>query len=140
MEAEIKLVNHTALAFTVEADNQQIQALRKLYDPAFERWQPHINFCFPFVDRPFFQATFDTLQARLQNFPPFDVTFKTMECFPQGTVFLSPETEGNQLQDIYKMIITAVPELKANKDFHPHMTVGKFAKGQVNARCEELKK
>lgn len=65
MEAEIKLVNHTALAFTVEADNQQIQALRKLYDPAFERWQPHINFCFPFVDRPFFQATFDTLQARL---------------------------------------------------------------------------
>ena len=54
MEAATKLVHHTALAFTVEKDNEQIQALRKLYDPAFQRWQPHINICFPFVDQPNF--------------------------------------------------------------------------------------
>ncbi len=54
MEAATKLVHHTALAFTVEKDNEQIQALRNKYDPAFQRWQPHINICFPFVDQPNF--------------------------------------------------------------------------------------
>lgn len=138
MEAEIKLVTYTALAFTVEANNEQIQALRKLYDPAYQRWQPHINFCFPFVDRPFFPNAFNILQDRLQTVPPFDITFKKMDCFPHGTVFLVPETEGNQLSDIYQIITTAIPELKDKKEFHPHMTVGKFPKGVVNARCAEL--
>jgi hypothetical protein len=93
-----KLVNHTALAFTVEADNEQIQALREKYDPAFKRWQPHINFCFPFADPEDFDYVYTTLQERFRNFPAFDVIFRTMDCFPHGTVFLVPETNGNQLQ------------------------------------------
>lgn len=86
----IKLVNHTALAFTVEIDNQQIQAIREKFDPAFQRWQPHINFCFPFVDIPQFQNTYLVLQERLKNFAPFEISFKAMDCFPHGTVFLVP--------------------------------------------------
>jgi hypothetical protein len=38
------------------------------------------------------------------------------------------------LQDIYNIIMNAIPQLKAGKEFHPHMTVGKFGKGEVNAR------
>lgn len=136
----IKLVNHTALAFTVEVDNQQIQAIREKFDPAFQRWQPHINFCFPFVDTPQFQNTYGILQERLKNFAPFEITFKAMDCFPHGTVFLVPETKENQLQEIYQIITNAIPALKANRDFHPHMTAGKFGKGEVVKRKGELEK
>lgn len=38
------------------------------------------------------------------------------------------------------MITTTVPELKSKREFHPHMTVGKFTKGEVNVRCAELQK
>lgn len=142
MEAiqNIKLVTYTALAFTVEQDNEQIQAIRQKHDPAFTRWQPHINFCFPFVDTPVFEQTHHILQERFNNFPPFDIIFRQLDCFPHGTVFLNPETNGNQLQDVYNIITNAIPQLKGNKDFHPHMTAGKFAKGEVNARMIELGK
>jgi len=99
MEMEpAKLVTYTALAFTVEKDNEQVQALRKVHDPAFERWQPHINFCFPFVDRPFFDKVYDILQDKLKNIAPFDITFGKMDCFANnGTVFLHPGTKNNEL-------------------------------------------
>jgi poly(A) polymerase len=99
MEAvdNIKLVHHTALAFTVEHDNEQIQAIRAKHDPAFGRWQPHINFCFPFVDTPAFEQTFNVLQERFNHFPAFDIVFRALDSFPHGTVFLNPETTGNQL-------------------------------------------
>ena len=65
MEPNYKLVNHTALAFTVQHDNEQIQAIRQKHDPAYERWMPHINFCFPFVDPQYFDLTFNILQQHL---------------------------------------------------------------------------
>ena len=140
MEPAFKLVTYTALAFTVENNNEQIQALRKVHDPAFERWQPHINFCFPFVDRPLFPQTFNTLQEKLQKIAPFDIVFGKMDCFPHGTVFLNPDTKDNELQNIYDIITEAVPQLKADRPFHPHMTVGKFKKNQVEANRANLEK
>lgn len=82
-----------------------------------------------------FAQVYDTLQPLLAKIPPFDITFKKMDHFGHGTVFLVPETQGNQLQEIHKIIINAFPELKENREFHPHMTVGKFAKGVVAARA-----
>lgn len=53
-----------------------------------------------------------------------------MDSFNQnGTIFLVPETKGNELENIYNIIIKTFPQLKSNKNFHPHMTVGKFGKG-----------
>ena len=87
----LKLVHHTALAFTVEKENQQVQALRQQYDPAFERWQPHINIKFPFVDVVDFPLVYDALQKELAYIVPFDITFSKMDCFVNnGTVFLVP--------------------------------------------------
>lgn len=117
MEAEhIKLVTYTALAFTAQKQNEQVQALRKAYDPAFQRWQPHINFCFPFVDRPHFNAVFDILQEKLKHIPPFEIVFRQMDFFAHnGTVFLTPETKDNRLDEIYNIIVTNVPELKEKR-------------------------
>lgn len=36
--------------------------------------------------------------------------------------------------------MTAVPELKEKRDFAPHMTVGKFKKGETQKRKDELEK
>ena len=58
-----------------------------------------------------------------------------MDSFNQnGTIFLVPETKGNELENIYNIIIKTFPQLKSNKNFHTHMTVGKFGKGQIENR------
>jgi 2'-5' RNA ligase len=64
-----------------------------------------------------------------------------MDFFPHGTVFLDPETEKNEeLQQIYQKVIKVLPDCKANRDFHPHMTVGKFNKQNVVKKHKELEK
>lgn len=136
--AQLKLVTFTALAFTVEQDNEQVQALRQQFDPAFVRWQPHINFSFPFVDTPYFDQVHQLLQNKLGHIAPFDIRFRQMDCFPHGTVFLNPETDGNQLQAVFAGIREVLPQAGGGKEFHPHMTVGKFSKGEVNKRRAEL--
>lgn len=50
MDPEKQLVTYTALAIVAEEDIQLIQSIREKHDPAFERWPPHINISFPFVD------------------------------------------------------------------------------------------
>lgn len=45
----LKKVFHTALAI-IPDQTEQIQPIREKYDTAYERWPPHINICFPFVD------------------------------------------------------------------------------------------
>ena len=48
-----KLVYHTALCIIPPGNScEQIQKIRKKHDAAFERWMPHINLAFPFVDTP----------------------------------------------------------------------------------------
>lgn len=56
------LVTFTALSIIAEKDNEQIQAIRKIHDPAFQRWKPHINICFPFVDPDRFDEVYALLQ------------------------------------------------------------------------------
>ncbi len=56
-----------------------------------------------------------------------------MDCFPHGTVFLIPETDfPNYIEQIYGLICKALPQCEAERQFHPHMTVGKFNKHNVN--------
>ena len=45
-----KFSTHTALAFVLPTAVQaQVQSIRKVYDKAYTRWPPHINFFFPFL-------------------------------------------------------------------------------------------
>lgn len=64
-----------------------------------------------------------------------------MDFFAQGTVFLDPETEKNEeLQQIYEKVVKVLPHCKAERDFHPHMTAGKFNKQNVVKKHPELEK
>lgn len=45
----LKKAFHTALAI-IPDQIDQIQPIRQKYDTAYDRWPPHINLSFPFVD------------------------------------------------------------------------------------------
>lgn len=57
----LKKVFHTALAI-IPDQIEQIQPIREKYDTAYERWPPHINICFPFVDADQFDEVHKVLQ------------------------------------------------------------------------------
>ena len=50
MVPEKQLVTYTALAIVAQQDIALIQSIREKHDPAYERWPPHINISFPFVE------------------------------------------------------------------------------------------
>lgn len=61
MVPEKQLVTYTALAIVAQDDIALIQEIREKHDPAFERWPPHINVSFPFVD----PSRFDEVEKAL---------------------------------------------------------------------------
>ena len=49
MDPEKTLAIHTALAIVATENIEEVQAIREKHDPAFQRWPPHMNIAFPFV-------------------------------------------------------------------------------------------
>ena len=49
-----------------------------------------------------------------------------MNSFHHGTIYLIPETNGKELQQIYQIIADTIPPLKLPNKFTPHMTIAKF--------------
>ena len=84
MQKGLKKATFTALAI-IPKDIQQIQEIRKVHDPAYERWPPHINICFPFVDPAEFDHVFNTLEKEFSTFPAFNIQFNTIDCFNKKT-------------------------------------------------------
>jgi len=62
MEAKFKKVFHSALIIKPpETLWPQIQAIRKEKDKAYERWMPHVNMSFPFVEPETFKEAAEIL-------------------------------------------------------------------------------
>jgi 2'-5' RNA ligase len=49
-----------------------------------------------------------------------------------------PHKNRRKIQEVYRRVIKVLPECKSEKEYHPHMTVGKFEKKTVAQRAEDL--
>ena len=75
MDPEKNLVTYTALAIVATENIEEVQAIREKYDPAFQRWPPHINIAFPFVPPERFEEVAKELTTAFENFEAFEMTF-----------------------------------------------------------------
>lgn len=86
-----KLATYTALCIIPPWGlHGPIEDIRKIHDPAFERWMPHINYYFPFVAPEFFEDTHEKLTKILETFASFEVTLKNLDFFSNSTVWANP--------------------------------------------------
>ncbi|MBX3172544.1 MAG: DUF504 domain-containing protein [Candidatus Eremiobacteraeota bacterium] len=99
---------------------QPIQDIRRLNDPAYDRWPPHLNLVFPGPSQP----NYDRLRLALADIQRFTVRFKKVECFDNKTYYWAPEDPApfHQLTDAL-----GYPRIT------PHLTLSKKARPRLEA-------
>lgn len=111
-----------------------IQTMRERFDPAFERWMPHINLLYPFVPPELVGDILPRLDESLQAVTPFDVEFTEFGTFRHGkssaTLFLQP-FPVEPIVEVQRRLVTAFPEhndlnTRGEHGFSPHLTVAKM--------------
>jgi 2'-5' RNA ligase len=129
-----------------------IQAIRRDHDANVERWMPHINIIFPFVnqdDPAQLACAAHALAAELRHTAPFDIRLDHIEFFEDSerkkteknekvffkeaicNFWLSPATRDGRISDIHRIAANLFPICKkgffAERQFTPHLTVGQVA-------------
>eukprot|EP00298_Acanthocystis_sp_HF-20_P001844 c12305_g1_i1.p1 GENE.c12305_g1_i1~~c12305_g1_i1.p1 ORF type:complete len:305 (+),score=89.84 c12305_g1_i1:50-964(+) len=113
-----------------------IQKIRKLYDPAYDRWMPHINLLFPFLEEEYIEEAIEKMKKGLANIKQFSINlnqFGAFELKDRVVIHLVPKTDpDNSLTNIYNILFSAFPQCDDQKTksksgtFVPHLTVGQF--------------
>jgi hypothetical protein len=96
--------NHTALCLVLrEAEHKDefahIQKLRKSHDKAYERWMPHMNIFFPFVDVTDFKDAEARVKLSLAEQEAFTLEMDSIKAFstsnaPQAIMYAAPNSKG----------------------------------------------
>ncbi|KAH8816607.1 2'-5' RNA ligase superfamily-domain-containing protein [Xylogone sp. PMI_703] len=129
----------TALAFIVPAHlSHDINALRKIHDTAYRKWDPHINVLYPFVEPTHLDSAIATLRECLNNNNHVEgININTSEVGlfkhrKNATIFLRPGPEANEgISELRRVLVHALgcDEKSGTRDgtFRPHMTIGQAA-------------
>lgn len=114
-----------------------IEDIRREHDKAYDRWMPHINFLFPFVQEKKIPDVTGRLISELSKLPPFVLNLNEVGSFSQllnnnviQTFHLKPKDETTMIE-LYAAVRRAIPECKPRRnDFHPHLTLGQWKKSE----------
>jgi len=117
-----------------------VDDFRKQYDKAWERWPPHINLVFPFLDKKNFETIKNSLKIEFvsNNIVPFVIKLDTIDYFEQGnniTVHAKPR-KCPELAQIYKIICDTLKIEPNHTAFVPHMTLGQIPKTDISKVTE----
>jgi poly(A) polymerase len=155
--APLSIAYHTALCVVPPPELwKPIQAIRQQRDKAFQRWPPHINVLFPFVEAAHDgQTRFDagvltSIQVALADQSPFDISLDRFGCFHGTVVWLGPDPAASAAIQRVAHCLDATFASNANAKLiekqkraaggllTPHMTVGQWSKGQSSASVVAL--
>ncbi|CZR50360.1 uncharacterized protein PAC_00232 [Phialocephala subalpina] len=125
----------TALAIVAPPQlHSDINSLRKIHDKAYEKWDPHINVLYPFVDPDQLGAAIAELRQRIakQDVRSFDINLPEPDKFVQkrsATVHLKPDSEseariGQLRADLVDALGRDAKEGTHDGTFRAHMTIG----------------
>ena len=140
-DEQLRFCTKTALAL-VFPPLQFIQEIRKNHDNAVDRWMPHINLIFPFVEPESFEDMVERLQVVCAKFKPFEVDLGELGTFVRKRVnfHLQVKKGLGQMAALFKAIVTAMPDVQVkHAEFTPHLTLGQCSKQQFADLEPELK-
>lgn len=125
----------TALAIVAPSQfHADINSLRKIHDKAYERWDPHINVLYPFVEPDQLGTAVAELRQNIetQGIRSFEITLSGPDKFVQkrgATVHLKPDSEsqeriGHLRVDLVDALGRDAKEGTHDGTFRAHMTIG----------------
>ena len=122
----------------------QIQEIRKNNDKAYERWMPHINLIYPFIEIEKYPDMVSALKTVLESFPSFNIILDRFDFFSHSkkskTLYLKPDPNSiSILRNLHEKIRSLVPF--DEREFHPHLTLGQYKSDEkVKDKITELEK
>lgn len=117
-----------------------IQDIRSKQDKAYERWMPHINLVFPFLESDKIDESVAKLKTVLSDVIPFAINFSQFNAFirkKDANVYLTPDDSGN-ITDIYNLISHTLNLPPNERGYHPHLTVGQFKKKDLPSTLQKM--
>lgn len=143
----------TAVALVVPHHLQsEINSLRRIHDKAFQKWEPHINILYPFVEPTRLSSAVEILREALgeRHMKGLRVNIDEIGVFKHrknATVFLKPDAESEErVCQLRKILVHALErdERDGTHDgtFRPHLTVGQAASNgnSIENLVEQVKK
>jgi len=117
-------------------------SFRKRYDPEwFERVPPHVSLLGPFEAREPDAELALALGWALAGCSPFRIRLGPPGAFlvPELVLFFTVRDE-EPLRDLHARVLRALPAYAPARQFHPHLTVGRFAsEAALSGALAELK-
>lgn len=108
---------------------EAINNLSNAHSFNYERWMPHINLLFGFVDRLDFGLTYKKLEPLFKSMLPFEVVFDKIDYFEHistYTLVLRPNEKTEiMLRNLQKQICKILNINQTNK-YNPHLSLGTF--------------
>lgn len=107
---------------------QDINRLRALYDKAYEKWPPHINLIYPFVNPEALPHVVEIMRSTLvkNKTEPFQFAVDKAGFFTHKrhrTIYTTSSGKGcEEVETIRKNVLSALGQ--ADTHFQPHLTIG----------------
>lgn len=133
LEDEPKVPLTAAVVIPPEEVWEPIQAIRRVHDPQFLRWMPHVTLLYPFVPPLRLAEAAERLRPAAALVKPFEVSLASFGSFSHGgrsaTLWLRPEPEG-RLRELQARLQAAMPwcddVARFPGGFQPHLSLGRF--------------
>lgn len=104
-----------------------INNIRKKYDRLANLVAPHITLAFPFNDEISNEELINLLSSLLENYSPFEVTFKGISLTNDNYILLNCSKGSDKIlklhNEIYEKLIPT--HFKKSIPYTPHITLGK---------------
>jgi RNA 2',3'-cyclic 3'-phosphodiesterase len=116
-----------------------IQSIRKDNDKAYDRWMPHMNLFFPFLESDKIEDGVKELEKVLKGVSSFPISFEHFDAFKRkkdATIHMVP-TDNGEMKLVHELISKTL-NIESTKEFHPHLTVAQCKKGVLPDWIEKL--
>ena len=123
------MIIRSVLIFPTFDNMNEIQEIRKLYDPVFSKVEPHVTLVFPFHSDLPKQLIYDFVKETCKHFEPFKIHFS--EIIDKGDfIFLVPSEGREKVIELHKALYSGpfsdfLPDILRKEEFIPHITIGK---------------
>ncbi len=126
-----------------------IQAVREKHDPSHERWMPHINLVYGFLDARFFDRAAPELARALDAIEPFEVELTGLCRFDHkrsSSIWIEPKADREgALQALQSALQGVFPQCdeqgkKSELGFQPHLTIAKVPPSEAPELQSRLQK
>ena len=127
--------HRTALAWIPPDEAQApIQAIRRVHDPRFDRWMPHVNVLYGFVPEHRFEEAAELVAEAARPLSPFPVALESVRAFPHRegkTLWLDPAADAPAQKAwgaLARALLLRFPRCdeRHRAGFTPHLSLGRF--------------